>query len=79
MSDDPHQALKRFALVSLEREALRQRLALLDRQWMELAQSEELQSLLRPADPSPAGDQSAAARDIDGNDSGPRTPRAAKG
>jgi hypothetical protein len=53
MSDHLQQALKRFALISMEREALRQRLALLDRQWMDLAQSEELQSLLRPADPPP--------------------------
>ncbi len=37
------------------REVLRQRLALLDREWMALAQSEELQSILRPPDPVPAG------------------------
>ena len=54
MSDELQEALRRFAVISLEREALRQRLALLDRQWMELAQSEELQGLLaRPQRPSP--------------------------
>ncbi len=66
MSDDLQEALKRFALMSMEREALRQRLALLDREWMALAQSEELQSLLRPAAPPPGGAESTAAEDRDG-------------
>jgi len=66
MSDELQEALKRFALISMEREALRQRLALLDRQWMELAQSEELQRLLRPAAPPPGGGESAAAEETEG-------------
>ena len=49
MPDDLRDALTQFALITLEREALRQRLALLDRQWMELAQSEQVRSLLESA------------------------------
>ena len=37
----------------MEREALRNRLAVLDKAWMELAQSRELQSLLERVNPPP--------------------------
>lgn len=65
MSDALTDALTQFALITLEREALRQRLAVLDRQWMELAQSEQVRSLLASAS-QPVGGAACSDQDDPG-------------